>query len=99
MFRAIVAGIAACLIFAGCSELLNRDDFTSRVKDKSETEVTKLIGKPKTVESSTADQVRWTYTSRTFNIQDGNKFDSKTIVVFSKAGANGQLKVTDVKFE
>ena len=99
MFRAIVAGMAACLVFTGCSELLSRDDFTARVKDKSDTEVAKLIGKPKTVENSTADQVTWTYTSRTFNIEAGNKFDSKTIVVFSKSGANGQLKATDVKFE
>lgn len=98
MFRAIVAGVAACLIFAGCSEMMSRDDFAARVKDKSDTEVAKIVGKPTAVENG-GDQVMWTYTSRTFNIQEGNKFDTKAVVVFSKAGTNGQLRATDVKFE
>ena len=98
MFRALVAGVAACLVFAGCSEMMSRDDFAARVKDKSDTEVAKIVGKPTAVENG-GDQVAWIYTSRTFNIQEGNKFDTKTVVVFSKAGSNGQLRATDVKFE
>ena len=94
-----VAAVAVSLVFAGCSEMLSRDDFAARVKDKSDTEVAKLVGKPAAVDTSAPNQVAWTYTSRTFNIQEGNKFDSKTVVVFSKAGANGQLRATDVKFE
>ncbi len=96
---AAVTVVAASLAFAGCSELMSRDDFTARVKDKSDTEVAKTIGKPAAVDTSAPDQVTWTYTSKTFNIEAKNKFDSKTIVVFSKAAANGKLRATDVKFE
>ena len=106
MFRVIssklvctVAAVATAVVFAGCSEMLSRDDFAARVKDKSDAEVTKLVGKPAAVDTSAPGQVAWTYTSRTFNIQEGNKFDSKAVVVFNKAGSNGQLRVTDVKFE
>ena len=106
MFRVIssklvctVAAVAAAVVFTGCSEMLSRDDFAARVKDKSDAEVTKLVGKPAAVDTSAPGQVAWTYTSRTFNIQEGNKFDSKAVVVFNKAGSNGQLRVTDVKFE
>lgn len=96
---AAVTGVAACLVIAGCGEPLSRDDFAARVKDKSDTEVAKAIGKPAAVDTTAPDQVTWTYTSRTFNIEDGNKFDSKALVVFSKAGSNGGFRATDVKFE
>lgn len=96
---AAIAVIAAGFVLAGCSETYNRADFAARVKDKSDSEVAKLIGKPSTVDSSKPDRVTWTYTSRTFNIDEGNKFDTRTIVVFSKAAADGKLKATDVVFE
>ena len=60
-------------------------------------EVTKAVGKPAAVEESAPGQVKWIYNGRTFNVQDGNKFDSKAIVVFSKSG--DRLTVSDVSFE
>ena len=96
---AAVAAVAATFILGACSEILSRDDFAGRVKDKSDAEVAKLIGKPAEVGSGASGEVTWTYTAKTFNIEAGNKFDSKTIVVFSKAAADGKLKVTGVKYE
>ena len=94
-FAAIAA--AASLLLAGCAELVRRDDFTARVQNKSDKEVTKAVGKPQAVEESSPSEVKWTYNGRTFNVQDGNKFDTKAVVVFAKSG--DQLKVTDVRFE
>lgn len=88
---------AASFVLAGCSELVSRDDFTQRVQNKSDKEVAKAVGKPEAVAETSPDQVTWTYNGRTFNIQDGNKFDTKAVVVFSKAG--DKLTVTDVRFE
>jgi hypothetical protein len=79
--------------------MLSRDDFAKRVKDKSDTDVAKLVGKPAAVDSSKPNEVTWTYNSRTFNIEAGNKFDAKTVVVFTKTGPDAKLKATDVKFE
>ena len=86
---AAVAVIAGSFLLAGCSEMLSRADFAARVKDKSDAEVAKLIGKPASVDSTKPDQVAWVYTSRTFDIDHGNKFDSKATVVFSKTASNG----------
>lgn len=94
-----VTAVALSFVFAGCSEMLSRDDFAARVKDKSDAEVAKLVGKPAAVDTSAPGQVAWTYNARTFNIEQGNKFDTKAVVVFSKAGTSGQLKATDVRFE
>jgi hypothetical protein len=91
---ALTLGVA----LSACSEMLSREDFAARVKDKSDVEVKQAIGKPAAVDEK-PDQVTWTYNSRTFNIEEGNKFDSKTVVVFSKAGTEGKLRAVDVKFE
>jgi hypothetical protein len=79
--------------------MLSREDFAARVKDKSDVEVKQAVGKPSAVDESRPDQVTWTYHSRTFNVEERNKFDSKSIVVFSKAGSDGKLRAVDVRFE
>ena len=91
------AALAASFVLAGCSGVSSRDDFAARVKDKSEQEVKKEIGTPAAVDSSKPDRVTWTYTSRTFNLENKNKVDPKTVVVFTPAG--GKLKVAEVVFE
>jgi hypothetical protein len=79
--------------------MLSREDFSARVKDKSDAEVKQAIGKPAAIQETAPDQVTWTYNSRTFNVEERNKFDSKSVVVFSKAGAEGKLRAVDVRFE
>jgi hypothetical protein len=93
------AAFALGLVFAGCSEILSRDDFAARVKDKSDTEVAKIVGKPAAVDSTKPNEVTWTYNSRTFNVAERNKFDSKAVVVFNKTSSDGSLRAVDVKFE
>jgi hypothetical protein len=96
---AVATAISLGVALAACSEMLSREDFAARVKDKSDAEVKKAVGTPAAVDESRPDQVTWTYNSRTFNIGENNKFDSKAVVVFSKAGSDGKLKAADVKFE
>jgi len=96
---AAIVVAAACFVLAGCSEMLSREDFATRVKDKSDKEVATLVGKPAAVDASQPDRVAWIYNARTFNIEQGNKFDTKAVVVFSKTAPEGKLKATDVVFE
>jgi hypothetical protein len=88
----------AALALTACSELMSRGDFEARVKDKTEHQVRKDIGKPLEVDTTAADTVKWVYGKRTFNIEDGNKFDSRIVVVFSPSH-DGTLKATEVHFE
>jgi hypothetical protein len=94
-----MAAVALGLALSACSEMLSREDFAARVKDKTDVEVKQEVGKPAAIDESGPDQVTWTYNSRTFNIEERNKFDEKTVVVFSKAGTDGKLKAVDVRFE
>jgi hypothetical protein len=97
----VVAAIGAVTLgvaLSACSEMLSREDFAARVKDKSDKEVAQSIGKPAQV-AENGPNVTWIYNSRTFNVEERNKFDSKAVVVFSKAPSGDQLRAVDVKFE
>lgn len=90
--------LAICLVFSACSERMNRDDFVTLLKGKTEQEVLKLEGKPTTVDDKNAQRHVWTYTSRTFDVNNQNKMDAKTTVIFSPS-AEGKMVVTQVLFE
>ena len=97
--RFAVTWVAGCfvLVVSGCSELQSREDFANRIKDKSEKEVVKEVGKPAKIETH-GDQVRYIYTSRTFKIESGNKIDAQAVVVFSPT-PGGIHKAAEVLYE
>jgi hypothetical protein len=92
------AVLAAGVMLAGCGEMYNRGDFEALVKNKSDKEVAARIGKPFATDENKPGQVRWTYTSRTFSIGNGNKRDAKTVVIFSRA-SDGTLRATEVLYD
>lgn len=95
---ATAAIVALCLVAGACSERVNREDFATQLRGKTEAETLKFAGKPSSVDDESADRHLWTYTDRTFDVNNQNKFDAKTIVIFTRS-AEGKLVVTEVKFE
>jgi hypothetical protein len=93
---AAILGI--CVVLGACSERMNREDFATQLRGKTEQEVLKNAGKPATRDDAKGDRHVWTYASRTFDVQNNNKFDAKTIVIFSPS-AEGKLVVAQVLFE
>ncbi len=93
--RSMVAIVAFTL--AGCGDLYDRKDFETSVRDKTEEEVRKKVGKPATVDSSNPERVVWTYNTATFNPENKNARDQKTIVVFKPVG--GKLKVVEITYQ
>jgi hypothetical protein len=92
------AVLALCLVVTACSQKMNREDFAQQLKSKSEAEVLQYAGKPTDVDDKAADRHVWTYKERTFDVSNHNKFDDKTIVIFSP-GPEGKMTVAEVKFE
>jgi hypothetical protein len=87
------------LMIAACGNIYSRTDFVGMVMNKSETEVLKQVGKPSTVdETSHPGEVIWTYTYETFNLENQNTRDAKTMVIFEHKGAGGALQVARVEF-
>jgi len=97
-FGAIVL-VIAMQFMAGCGEFFARDDFTGYVMNKTEKEVVAKVGKPATVDDSSPQRVVWTYKSITYDLQDHNKKDAKTLVIFRRDTPGAPLRVAEVKFE
>jgi hypothetical protein len=97
-FGAIVL-VIAMQFMAGCGEFFGRDDFTGYVMNKTAAEVAAKVGKPTTVDDSNPERVIWTYKSITYDLQDHNKKDARTLVIFRRDAPGGQLKAAEVKFE
>lgn len=94
-----VALIAVGLTLSGCAEKLSREDFTTRTKDKTEQEISKVMGKPARIDDADPTAVKWIYPDRTFNIEKGNSFDARAIVVFGPASPGSDRKAQDVMFD
>jgi outer membrane protein assembly factor BamE (lipoprotein component of BamABCDE complex) len=95
---ATAALLAVCLVLGACSERTNREDFATLLKGKTEQEVLKVAGKPATIDDKSDQLHVWTYTSRTFDVENKNKFDAKTVVIFSPS-AEGKMVVTQMRYE
>lgn len=90
--------LLATVVTAACGDLYDHKDFTTNVMSKSESDVTAKMGKPKSIDLSDPSHVKWVYTGITFDPENQNNTDAKTIVVFTRS-ASGSSTVTDVQFE
>jgi len=95
---ATTAVLAVTLALGACSERTNREDFSSLIKGKTEQEVLKNAGKPSSKDETSNERHVWTYNSRTFDVAQANKFDDKTVVIFTPS-PEGKMVVAEVKFE
>jgi hypothetical protein len=91
----LAAILAAALI--ACSEVSNREDFASQLKNKTEPEVMKFAGKPIKVDDADPNHIVWIYKQRTFDVPT-RKTDPETDVIFSP-GPDGKLHVNEVVFK
>ena len=89
----------AGLSLGGCGDLYERTDFVNSVQGKSDAEVRKAVGKPASVDTSNPGRVTWTYTSTTFDVNNANKRDAKTIVVLKPETAGSKLRVAEILYE
>ena len=93
----LVTMVLAVFAFSGCTDLSNREDFESAMKNKSESEVVKYAGKPAEIDRSDPSHVKYIYKSRTFDVPT-RKTDAETDVIFTPS-SDGQLHVAEVVFK
>lgn len=94
LLATILAGsIAAC----GPTGGYQRGLFQGYVVGATEEEITSKIGKPDSVDTSDPKAPRWVYTKKTFDPDNQNKVDARTIVILLR-DPQGKLRGTDVIF-
>jgi hypothetical protein len=87
----------AMLVLAGCNSDYPRGQFSGYVIGKTEDQIISQVGKPHEVDSSNPASPVWVYNKKTFNVDDLNKVDDKTLV-FMKKGPDGKLVGQDTSF-
>ena len=96
---AAVMALTGVMALAGCAEIHTREDFTAKVDGKSMQDVRAVVGKPLKVDDSEAGRVMWIYERRTINIENKNKLDPRTVLVFTAPIADDGGRVSEVRFE
>ena len=92
-----LVAVLAVFAFSGCTDLSNREDFESALKNKNESEVVRYAGKPAEIDRSDPNHVKYVYKSRTFDVPT-RKTDPETDVIFTPS-SDGQLHVAEVVFK
>ena len=91
--------LIALAILAACGDLYGHEELQKLVMNRPVAEVETALGKPASVDDSNPARVVWTYNSLTYDIENQNKRDSKTILVLAPDTATKQLKVIELKYE
>ena len=89
----------AMLVTAGCGDVYLHEQFDKLVMSKSEAEVQSAIGKPTAVDSNNPARVTWTYYSKTADIENQNKRDVKTVLIFEPDQTTKKLKVVKIEYQ
>lgn len=97
--RAGMALVLAAAVFA-CSGGggYQRGIFQGYVIDATEEEIASKIGKPEQIDASDPAAPKWIYSKKTFDPDNMNKVDDKTIVVLKKDPKSGKLVGAEVQF-
>ena len=98
MLGGILVAIAL-LVVAGCGDIYGHEELNKLVMNKVDSEVEKSLGKPAAVDNSNPARVVWTYSQLTYDVENQNKRDTKTVLVLAPDTATKKLKVVEVKYE
>jgi hypothetical protein len=94
----VIALVALTALVSACGESrgYSRGIFHGMVIDKTEEEVVSKMGKPESIEKIGDDGVRYIYRKKTFDPDNLNQIDDRTVIDFEKKA--GKSIVVDVSF-
>jgi hypothetical protein len=82
----------------GCGGVYGHEEFEKLVKNKSEDEVVKELGKPASVDNSNPARIVWTYNSVTYDIEKGNTRDAAAKLILKPSAGAGKLQVAEIEY-
>ena len=89
--------VLAIAVAAGCSGgTHSRGQFNGYVVGVGSEDIESKMGKPVSIDAANPDKPRWVYQKKTFDPDNFNQVDEKTIIILEKK--NGKLVGVDVLF-
>jgi hypothetical protein len=96
--RAFLIALVTAITLTACGGAYQRGIFQGYVIDATEEQVTSKIGKPDQIDAGDPNSPRWVYVKKTFDPDNQNKVDEKTIIVFKKDPKTGKFIGSQVLF-
>ena len=96
--RAFLMALVTAVTLTACGGAYQRGIFQGYVIDATEEQITSKIGKPDQIDASDPNAPRWIYVKKTFDPDNQNKVDEKTVVVLRKDSKTGKLVGAEVQF-
>lgn len=96
--RAILMALAIAVTLTACSGGYQRGIFQGYVIDATEEQITSKIGKPDQIDNKDPNAPRWVYNKKTFDPDNQNKTDEKTVIVLKKDPKTGKFVGAEVQF-
>jgi hypothetical protein len=98
MIRKLAVALLMAATLVACSDGgFQRGVFYGKVIDRTPEDVLSSFGKPESIDSSVPDSPKYVYSRKTFNPDNMNRVDDKTVVEFAKDKA-GKVVCTDVSY-
>ncbi len=98
--RGLLIALVAAITLAACgSGAYQRGIFQGYVVDASEDQIASKVGKPDEVDAKDPNAVRWVYLKKTFDPDNMNKTDDRTVIVLKKDAKSGKLVGVEVQFQ
>ena len=98
--KGLLMALVAAIALAACSSgAYQRGIFQGYVIDVSEEQITDKVGKPDEVDAKDPSAVRWVYLKKTFDPDNMNKTDDRTVIILKKDSKSGKLVGAEVQFQ
>jgi hypothetical protein len=95
IFTAAIASL--CLLVAACGGSYSRGQFAGFVTNATEAQIVERVGKPDEIDASNPNKQVWVYRKRTFDPDNMNQVDGRTMVILER-DAQGNLIGRDVVY-
>lgn len=76
--------IAFTMLLAACSGSYSRGQFAGFVTDATEAQIVDRVGKPDEIDASNPSKQVWVYRRRTFDPDNMNQVDGRTMVILER---------------
>ena len=95
---ALITALIATFTLTACSGGYQRGIFQGYVIDSTEEQITSKIGKPDQIDNADPNAPHWVYNKKTFDPDNQNKTDEKTVIVLKKDPKTGKFVGAEVQF-
>ena len=97
-YKTALMALLTAVALAACSGGYQRGIFQGYVIDSTEEQIASKVGKPDQIDNKDPNAPRWIYLKKTFDPDNQNKTDERTVIVFKKDPKTDKFVGAEIQF-